>query len=75
MLGAAALAVATGGSASADVVTTYFTDPGVHSFVVPADTRFDVVNDGDGPLRMLCCLPVGGQARTDDATFTPPWAE
>ena len=45
------------------------------AFVVPADTAFEVANDGAGPLRMLCCMPVGGQARTADATFTPPWAE
>lgn len=45
------------------------------SFVVPADVEFEVRSIGDGALRMLCCLPVGGQARTADATFTPPWAE
>jgi mannose-6-phosphate isomerase-like protein (cupin superfamily) len=45
------------------------------TFVVPPDTRFEVANAGSVPLRMLCCLPVGGQARTADATFTPPWAE
>lgn len=45
------------------------------AFVVPADTPFEVANDGDGPLRMVCCLPVGGQARTAEATFTPPWAQ
>src|SRR6185437_1945537 len=33
-------------------------------------------NAGAGPLRLLCCLPVGGQARLPDgSTFTPPWAE
>lgn len=45
------------------------------AFVVPADTEFEVANGGSAPLRMLCCLPVGGQARTGTATFTPPWAE
>ena len=30
---------------------------------------------GDAVLRLLCCLPVGGQARLDGTTFTPPWAE
>lgn len=45
------------------------------AFVVPPDTSFEVANAGDGRLRMLCCLPVGGQARTDAATFTPPWAQ
>jgi len=54
-------------------------DPGTamagDAFVVPPDTRFEVANHGIEPLRMLCCLPVGGQARTDEATFTPPWAQ
>lgn len=45
------------------------------TFVVAADTQFQVTNDGHDVLKMLCCLPVGGQARTDSATFTPPWAE
>jgi hypothetical protein len=28
------------------------------------------------PLRMLCCMPVGGQARLPGGDpFTPPWAE
>ena len=45
------------------------------SFVVPPDTMFEVSNAGNVGLRMLCCLPVGGQALTDSATFTPPWAE
>lgn len=45
------------------------------SFVVPPDTMFEVSNAGDVALRMMCCLPVGGQARIGDATFTPPWAE
>ncbi|MEI2730482.1 MAG: cupin domain-containing protein [Dermatophilaceae bacterium] len=43
--------------------------------VIPADTDFAIGNGGSGSLRMLCVLPVGGQARTSDgATFTPPWA-
>lgn len=45
------------------------------AFVVPRDTPFEVRNAGAGPLQMLCCLPVGGQACTEEATFTPPWAE
>ena len=44
--------------------------------VVPPDTRFALSNDGDAPLRALCCVPPGGQARMADGTaFTPPWAE
>ncbi len=45
------------------------------AIVVPTDTEFELSNGGDVVLRLLCCLPVGGQARLDGATFTPPWAE
>ena len=45
------------------------------AIVVPADTEFELSNGGDVVLRLLCCFPVGGQARLDGATFTPPWAE
>jgi quercetin dioxygenase-like cupin family protein len=44
--------------------------------VVPPDLRLEIEPVGDDPLRMLCWLPVGGQARTSDgAVFTPPWAQ
>jgi mannose-6-phosphate isomerase-like protein (cupin superfamily) len=46
------------------------------AIVVPANVEFRLSNAGTAPLQLLCCLPVGGQARTaDGATFTPPWAE
>jgi mannose-6-phosphate isomerase-like protein (cupin superfamily) len=46
------------------------------AIVVPAGVPFELTNEGDGPLRLLCCMPVGGQARLDDGTtFTPPWAQ
>src|ERR1700755_2631645 len=46
------------------------------AIVVPADAEFELANAGAGPLRLLCCLPVGGQARLPDgSTFTPPWAQ
>ena len=46
------------------------------AIVVPAGPEFELVNAGAGPLRLLCCLPVGGQARLPDgSTFTPPWAQ
>jgi mannose-6-phosphate isomerase-like protein (cupin superfamily) len=45
------------------------------AIVVPAETEFELSNGGITTLRLLCCLPVGGQARLDGATFTPPWAE
>ena len=44
--------------------------------VVPTSVDFTLSNDGDGVLRMLCCLPVGGQVEVDGEgdAFTPPWA-
>lgn len=46
------------------------------AIVIPPGTEFELANAGAGPLRLLCCLPVGGQARlADGSTFTPPWAE
>jgi quercetin dioxygenase-like cupin family protein len=45
------------------------------AITVPPHVRFAVAAVGGEPLRMLCCMPVGGQACTDDsAVFTPPWA-
>jgi mannose-6-phosphate isomerase-like protein (cupin superfamily) len=50
-------------------------DPG-DAIVVPAGAEFELTNAGAEPLRLLCCLPVGGRARlADGSTFTPPWAE
>jgi mannose-6-phosphate isomerase-like protein (cupin superfamily) len=43
--------------------------------VVPAEVLFELAAFGSAPVRLLCCLPVGGQARIGDETFTPPWAE
>lgn len=46
------------------------------AIVVPRDTPFALSAEGAAPLRAVCCLPVGGQARlADGKTFTPPWAE
>jgi mannose-6-phosphate isomerase-like protein (cupin superfamily) len=57
----------------ADVVTTAKAGDAI---VVPADTDFALENRGDAALRLICALPVGGQARTPDgAVFTPPWAQ
>ena len=43
--------------------------------VVPPGVEFTLGNAGSVPLRLLCCLPVGGQARlADGEPFTPPWA-
>lgn len=45
------------------------------AIVVPAGVDFELGNGGEAPLRLLCCLPVGGMARlADGTTFTPPWA-
>lgn len=46
------------------------------AIAVPPGERFAIAPIGDESLRMLCCMPVGGQACTDDgAVFTPPWAQ
>jgi quercetin dioxygenase-like cupin family protein len=45
------------------------------AIVVPPGVDFQIANDGDTVLRLLCCLPVGGQAVTADGRFTPPWAQ
>ena len=46
------------------------------AIVVPAGPEFELSNAGGGPLRLVCCLPVGGQGRlADGSTFVPPWAE
>lgn len=46
------------------------------AIVVPANTTFEISARGSEPLRAVCCLPVGGQARLPDGqTFTPPWAQ
>jgi quercetin dioxygenase-like cupin family protein len=45
------------------------------AIVVPPDVDFALASAGDDVLRLVCCLPVGGEARVDGATFTPPWAQ
>jgi len=45
------------------------------AIVVPPDTDFSLSNTGPDDLQLVCCLPVGGQAVTSQATFTPPWAQ
>jgi quercetin dioxygenase-like cupin family protein len=45
------------------------------SIVVPPGVSFVLANAGAQNLRLLCCLPVGGQARLPGGEpFTPPWA-
>lgn len=44
--------------------------------VVPSEVGFGLGNSTDEPLELLCCLPVGGQARlADGSLLTPPWAQ
>lgn len=46
------------------------------AIVVPAGVPFALENGGEGVLRLVCCLPVGGQGCLEDGSvFTPPWAE
>jgi mannose-6-phosphate isomerase-like protein (cupin superfamily) len=46
------------------------------AIVVPAGVDFEIANTGREVVRLLCCFPVGGQARfADGEPFTPPWAE
>ena len=45
------------------------------TIVVPAGVSFALANAGEQTLRLLCCLPVGGQAVLPGGEpFTPPWA-
>lgn len=43
--------------------------------VVPKDVMLSLASASAEPVELLCCFPVGGQARLGDKTFTPPWAE
>ena len=45
------------------------------AIVVAPGVEFELSNAAEGTLRLLCCLPVGGQAVLGGDTFTPPWAE
>jgi len=45
------------------------------AIVVPTETDFALSCVGE-QAELLCCLPVGGQARFGEGPlFTPPWAE
>lgn len=46
------------------------------AIVVPAGIPFEVANDDDSVLRLLCFMQAGGQAWLADGTLiTPPWAQ
>lgn len=63
------------GSASVEIDGVAATAGPGDAIVVPAGVRFVLANGGDTVLRLLCCLPVGGQARLPGGDpFTPPWA-
>lgn len=63
------------GSAAVQIGESHQTATVGDTIVVPAGVSFALAPDGGQPLRALCCLPVGGQARLPgEAPFTPPWA-
>ena len=46
------------------------------AIVVPPGVAFELANESDEVLRLMCCMPVGGQARLPDGTLmTPPWTQ
>lgn len=45
------------------------------ALIVPSGVRFALGNPTGEPFEAVVTLPVGGQAVTAEATFTPPWAE
>ena len=46
------------------------------AIVVPPHTVFSIGNVGSRPLRLVWCMPVGGQGcLLGGEPFTPPWAE
>lgn len=64
------------GEASVDIGGVFERARTGDAIVVPPETVFVLANASDETLRLLCCLPVGGQARMSDGEpFTPPWAE
>jgi len=44
------------------------------AFIVPRETEFSLANPYEQPFRAVVVLPVGGEGRVGDETFTPPWA-
>ncbi len=68
--------VVLGGTATVSVDGTPGSAAVGDAIVVPAGVPFELSNAGDENLRLLCCLPVGGQARMGEGEpFTPPWAQ
>ena len=45
------------------------------AIVVPSGETLELSNLSSDPVRLMCCLPVGGQACTPGRPpFVPPWA-
>ena len=64
------------GTASVEIGGVAATANAGDAIAVPPDTTFVLANASEETLRLLCCLPVGGQARMGDQDpFTPPWAQ
>ena len=46
------------------------------AIVVPPNVEFALSAEGERAAEVLCCLPVGGQARLSTGELiTPPWAQ
>jgi len=46
------------------------------AIAVPPNQEFEIAPSSTQPLRMLCCMPTGGQAIIEQGDpFTPPWAQ
>src|SRR5262245_21646495 len=45
------------------------------TLIVPRGAHFALANPSDRPFEAIVSFPVGGQAKTAEGTFTPPWAE
>lgn len=59
----------------------FSTDAGVErarvgdAIVAPAGIPFAIAAEGGARAELICCLPVGGEARfTEGEPFVPPWA-
>ena len=63
------------GTASVEIGGVAATATAGDAIAVPPETAFVLSNAGRSTLCLLCCLPVGGQARMGEGEpFTPPWA-
>ncbi|WP_377644440.1 cupin domain-containing protein [Oryzobacter terrae] len=67
--------VVLGGRAEVRLDTERFDAGPGDAIVVPPGVELELRNGDDEPLRLLCCLPVGGQAVVGTDAFTPPWAQ